>query len=106
MLMTTTYLIENQTVTEYKGIVFGEAITGIQFFKDLGASFRNVFGGRSQSYEEELFKARREALMALEARAREMRADAVIGLSFDYQMLGSENNILMVTCNGTAVTLQ
>lgn len=106
MLMTTTYLIENQTVTEYKGIVFGEAITGIQFFKDLGASFRNVFGGRSQSYEEELFKAGREALMALEARAREMRADAVIGLSFDYQMLGSENNILMVTCNGTAVTLQ
>lgn len=103
MLITTTPHIEGRQISEYVGIVFGESITGINAFKDLSAGLRNVFGGRSKGYEEELIKARQEAIMEMELRAKDLGADAVIGLEFDYAFLGADNGMMMVTCNGTAV---
>lgn len=105
MIITTTNNVENKEVTTYKGIVFGEVITGINVLKDIGAGFRNVFGGRSKSYEDELLAAREEALAEMQERARSLGADAVIGMKMDYEVLGSDNGMLMVTCSGTAVTL-
>lgn len=105
MIITTTNNVENKEVTSYKGIVFGEVITGINVLKDIGAGFRNVFGGRSKSYEDELLAAREEALAEMQERARSLGADAVIGMKMDYEVLGSDNGMLMVTCSGTAVTI-
>ena len=105
MIITTTNNVENKEVTAYKGIVFGEVITGINVLKDIGAGFRNVFGGRSKSYEDELLAAREEALAEMQERARSFGADAVIGMNMDYEVLGSDNGMLMVTCSGTAVTI-
>ena len=76
MILTTTPTVEGRTIIEYKGIVFGEVITGVNFIKDFGASLRNFFGGRSGSYERELLDARTSALRELESRARERGADA------------------------------
>ena len=80
MIITTTPTIQNHNIAEYKGIVFSEVISGVNALKDLAASFRDVFGGRSQSYEEELLKARKEALTELEQRARELGANAIVGV--------------------------
>ena len=90
---------------EYKGIVFGEVISGVNFFKDFGAGIRNLIGGRSSSYEKELLEARRKALSELEERARLMGADAVVGIDIDYEVLGEGGGMLMVTASGTAVRL-
>ena len=105
MILTTTQSIEGRTIVEYKGIVFGEVISGVNFFKDFGASIRNIIGGRSSSYENELLSARNKALKELEDRAREMGADAVIGIDVDYEVLGEGGGMLMVTVSGTAVRL-
>lgn len=105
MILTTTPTVEGRTIVEYKGIVFGEVITGVNFIKDFGASLRNFFGGRSGSYEKELLAARRSALAELEGRAREKGADAVVGIDIDYEVLGPNGGILMVTASGTAVKL-
>ncbi len=105
MIITTTNSVEGKEVTAYKGIVFGEVITGINVLKDLGAGLRNVFGGRSKSYENELLTAREEALAEMQERAQSLGADAVIGIKMDYEVLGSDNGMLMVTCSGTAVKL-
>ena len=80
-------------------------ITGINFIKDFGAGLRNLFGGRSGSYEKELLDARNSALRELEERAREKGADAVIGIDIDYEVLGPNGGMLMVTASGTAVKL-
>lgn len=104
MIVTTTQSIEGYRVTGYYGIVFGEVITGINFLKDFGAGIRNFVGGRSQGYEEELLRARTEALQELERRAADMGAHAVIGVDLDYEVLG-QGNMLMVTASGTAVTV-
>ncbi|MGX7199052.1 putative heavy metal-binding protein [Enterococcus nangangensis] len=105
MIITTTNTIENRQITAYQGIVFGEVITGINVFKDLGAGLRNVFGGRSKGYEDELLRAREEALQEMASRAEGLGADAVVGMKMDYEVLGSDNGMLMVTCSGTAVKL-
>lgn len=105
MIITTTNSVEDRTVESYQGIVFGEVITGINVLKDLGAGLRNVFGGRSKSYEDELMTAREEALSEMEDRAKSLGADAIIGVKMDYEVLGSDNGMLMVTCSGTAVKL-
>lgn len=105
MIITTTNTIENRQITAYQGIVFGEVITGINVFKDLGAGLRNVFGGRSKGYEDELLRAREEALQEMASRAEALGADAVVGMKMDYEVLGSDNGMLMVTCSGTAVKL-
>ncbi len=105
MIITTTNSVEDRTVEFYQGIVFGEVITGINVLKDLGAGLRNVFGGRSKSYEDELMTAREEALREMEDRGKSLGADAIIGVKMDYEVLGSDNGMLMVTCSGTAVKL-
>ena len=105
MILTTTQSIEGRTIVEYKGIVFGEVISGVNFFKDFGAGIRNLIGGRSSSYEKEVLEARRKALSELEERARLMGADAVVGIDIDYEVLGEGGGMLMVTASGTAVRL-
>lgn len=106
MILTTTQSIEGRTIVEYKGIVFGEVISGVNIFKDFGAGIRNLIGGRSSSYEKELLEARRKALSELEERARLMGADAVVGIDIDYEVLGEGGGMLMVTASGTAVRLR
>ena len=106
MGVTTTNAVEGRKVVEYKDIVFGEVITGINFFKDIGAGLRNMFGGRSQGYEDELCNARNEALEEMKRRAASLGANAVIGVDIDYEVLGSDNGMLMVTASGTAVTVE
>ena len=105
MILTTTPSVEGRNIREYKGVVFGEVITGVNFIRDLAASIRNVIGGRSGSYEDELIKARNQAMEELEQRARELGADAVVGIDVDYEVLGADNGMLMVTASGTAVRL-
>ena len=103
MVITTTNEVQDKKVAEYKGIVFGEVISGVNMFKDLGANLRNIFGGRSKGYENELLVARTNALEEMESRAAAMGANAVIGVKMDYEVLGADNGMLMVTCSGTAV---
>lgn len=105
MILTTTGTIEGRQVAEYRGVVFGEVITGINIIKDMGAGLRNVFGGRSKGYEEELLTARDQALEEISQRASQLGCDAVIGLKMDYESLG-QGGMLMVTCSGTAVRLK
>ena len=76
-----------------------------RMFKDLGAGLRNMFGGRSQGYEEELMRARNEAIAEMQQRAEAMGAHAVVGVDIDYEVLGADNGMLMVTASGTAVQI-
>lgn len=106
MIVTTTGYKEGKKVEENKGIVFGEVITGVNVLKDFAAGMRNFFGGRSQSYENELTAAREEALREMEERAEQRGANAVIGVDIDYEVLGADNGMLMVTASGTAVVVR
>lgn len=106
MIITTTTEIDGQSITEYTGIVFGEVIAGINAIKDFKASIRNAFGGRATGYEDEMKAAREDALREMEQRAAELNADAIVGVKMDYEALGSDNGMLMVTCSGTAVKLR
>ena len=105
MIITTTNEIQDKKVMEYKGIVFGEVISGINMFKDMGASLRNIFGGRFKGYEDELLAARENALEEMKTRAANLGANAIIGVKMDYEVLGADNGMLMVTCSGTAVVV-
>lgn len=103
MILTTTPT--GRTIVEYQGVVFGEVIAGVNFLHDIGASIRNLVGGRSASYEDELVKARSAAMGELRERAEQLGADAVVGIDIDYEVLGANNGMLMVTASGTAVKL-
>ena len=105
ILVTTTPSVDGYTITNYQGIVFGEVVSGVNMFKDLGAGLRNMFGGRSQGYEEELMRARNEAIAEMQQRAEAMGAHAVVGVDIDYEVLGADNGMLMVTASGTAVQI-
>ncbi|MEX2247505.1 MAG: heavy metal-binding domain-containing protein [Dehalococcoidia bacterium] len=105
MLVSTTTAIEGRPVREYLGVVAGETILGANLFKDIGASIRNITGGRAAGYEKELRKARETAIQELQAQAAELGADAVIGVDIDYETVGSGGAMLMVTAAGTAVKL-
>ena len=105
MITTTTPTIEGYRVTGYYGIVFGEVITGINFLRDFGAGIRNIVGGRSEGYEEELMQARTQAIAEMEQRAAALGAHAIIGVDVDYEVLG-QGNMLMVSASGTAVTVE
>ena len=105
MILTTTPSVEGKHITEYQGVVFGEVIAGVDFIKDFTAGLSNFFGGRSGAYEEELTNARETALRELEQRAQERGANAVVGVDVDYEVLGSNNGMLMVTASGTAVLI-
>ena len=105
MILTTTPTVEGRTIIEYKGIVFGEVISGVNFIKDFKASLRDFVGGRSGSYEQELVNARNQAMRELEERARQLNADVVVGIDIDYEVLGQSGSMLMVSASGTAVRL-
>jgi uncharacterized protein YbjQ (UPF0145 family) len=105
MILTTTPTIEGRTIVEYRGVVFGEVISGVNFLRDFAASIRNVLGGRSGSYEEELIKARSQAMNEMADRAVRLGANAVVGIDIDYEVLGENGGMLMVTASGTAVKL-
>ena len=102
MIVTTTNSIEGLRITAYLGIVTGEAVSGINMFKDIGAGLRNVFGGRSAGYEEELQRAREEVLAEMSQRAEALGADAVVGASIGYETF---EGMVMTCCSGTAVKL-
>lgn len=103
MILTTTPNVDGKQITEYLGIVFGEVISGVDFVKDFAAGLSNFFGGRSGTYEEELIRAREHAMQEMQQRAYQLGADAVVGIDIDYEVLGSNNGMLMVTASGTAV---
>jgi uncharacterized protein YbjQ (UPF0145 family) len=105
MLLTTTPTVEGHVIQSYKGIVTGEAILGANVFKDLFAGIRDIVGGRSGTYERELARARSIALEELAEQARQLGANAVVGIDLDYEVLGAQNGMLMVSASGTAVVL-
>lgn len=105
MIVSTTNSIEGKTITSYKGIVFGESIIGANIFKDFLAGIRDIVGGRSGSYEGVMVEARENALREMEQRAAAMGANGIIGVDLDYEVLGAQNGMMMVTCSGTAVVL-
>lgn len=106
MIITTTQSIEGKKIVDYKGIVFGEVVSGVDFVKDFTAGLSNFFGGRSGTYEKELITARQNALAEMEQRAVELGANAVVGVDIDYEVLGANNGMMMVTASGTAVVVE
>jgi len=106
MIFTTTNGVEGREVDRYLGVVFGDAVLGVNVFKDLLGGLRDLIGGRSGTYERELGSARDTALAALQEQARAVGADAVLGIDIDYEVLGSNNGMLMVSASGTAVKLK
>ena len=105
MIITTTPNIEGHPIKEYKGLVTGETIIGANFLKDFLAGITDFFGGRSSSYEAVLAKAKDVALREMQDRAAAMGANAIVGIDLDYEVLGQENSMLMVTSSGTAVVI-
>jgi len=105
MLVTTTSTLQDMKITAYHGVVSGEAIMGANIFKDLFAGIRDIVGGRSAAYEEELRKAKDTAMDEMVAEAQRLGANAVIGVDLDYETVGQNGSMLMVTAAGTAVTV-
>ncbi|WP_124113129.1 heavy metal-binding domain-containing protein [Palleronia sp. THAF1] len=106
MVLTTTPSIEGKRITQYHGIVVGEAILGANVFRDFFAGITDVLGGRSGSYEKSLNEARETAMKELEDRARDAGANAVVGVDLDYEVIGKEGSMMMVSASGTAVTVE
>jgi uncharacterized protein YbjQ (UPF0145 family) len=105
MIVTTTALVEGHPVRQYLGIVTGEVIVGANLFRDLFASITDIVGGRSGKYEEVLGRARQEAIDEMRRKCAEIGGNAVIGVDLDYEVLGSNGSMLMVSCSGTAVVI-
>jgi len=105
MLLSTTPYIEGKTISDYKGIVVGEAILGTNIFRDMFAGIRDIVGGRSGAYEKELAKAREIAFTELEQQATESGANAIVGIDIDYEAVGKDGCMLMVSVSGTAVSI-
>ncbi|MBW3622101.1 MAG: heavy metal-binding domain-containing protein [Armatimonadetes bacterium] len=106
MLIVTTPSIEGKRITRYLGLVSGEAIVGANLFKDLFASVRDIVGGRSGAYEKELRTAKEIALREMEDQARALGGNAVVAVDLDYETIGAEGSMLMVSASGTAVVLE
>jgi len=105
MILTTTPNIEGHRITEYLGVVTGEAILGANFFRDFFAKIRDVVGGRSGAYEKELARARETAFREIQEDALEVGANAIVGIDLDYEVMGETGSMLMVSISGTAVTI-
>ncbi len=105
MVVTTTSVIEGRPVRQYLGIVTGEVIVGANIFRDLFASITDIVGGRSGKYEDVLARARKEALSEMKQEAVKLGGNGVIGVDIDYEVLGSNGSMLMVSVSGTAVVL-
>ena len=106
MLVTTTSTLQNREIADYHGVVTGEAILGANIFKDLFAGIRDIVGGRSAAYEEELMRAREIAMEEMQARAERLGANAVIGVDIDYETVGQNGSMLLVSATGTAVSVR
>lgn len=106
MILTTTPTVEGRKITRYLGIVTGEAILGAHLFKDLFAGIRDIVGGRSAAYEQELGRARQIAFSELETSAKALGANGVVGIDLDYEVLGQSGGMLMVSVSGTAVVVE
>jgi uncharacterized protein YbjQ (UPF0145 family) len=105
MILSTTPTLEGRAIREYKGIVVGEAIPGANVFRDLFAGIRDIIGGRSGAYEKELAKAREIAFEELSEKAQKLGANAVVGIDIDYEVVGQNGSMLMVSISGTAVVV-
>jgi uncharacterized protein YbjQ (UPF0145 family) len=105
MIITTTDQVEGRRVIDYLGVVTGEAIIGVNVFRDFFAGIRDIVGGRSGGYQNALKDAREHAMADMQDAAKRLGADAVVGVDLDYEVLGKENGMLMVSINGTAVRL-
>lgn len=103
MIVSTTPVLEGRPVREYLGVVTGEVIVGANLFRDIFASITDLVGGRSGQYEKVLGKARHEAIEQMTEQARTLGANAVIGVDLDYEVLGQNGSMLMVSVSGTAV---
>ena len=106
MIITTTPTIDGKQITEYKGLVFGEVVSGANFIRDFLASITDVIGGRSGAYESKLNSARKEALAELEQEAKKIGANAVVGVSIEYQSMGGDKGMFIVVATGTAVVVR
>jgi uncharacterized protein YbjQ (UPF0145 family) len=106
MIISTTNILEGRTVKEYKGVIASEAIVGANIFKDVFDSIRDIVGGRSAAYEQELKRARTLATEELIEQAKEKGANAIIGLDIDYETVGGSSSMLMVSMSGTAVIVE
>ena len=106
MLVTTTHNIEGRRIVAYKGLVAGEAILGANLFRDLFASIRDIVGGRSGAYEKVLKDARETAVADMTDEAASLGGNAVIGVDIDYETVGANGSMLMVTAAGTAVVIE
>ena len=105
MLLSTTPTIEGRRILEYKGVVTGETIVGANVLKDFLAGLTDFFGGRSGTYERVLREAKESAMQEMGKRASELGANAVVGIDLDYEAIGQNGSMLMVTCSGTAVVI-
>ncbi|MDO9138447.1 MAG: heavy metal-binding domain-containing protein [Lutibacter sp.] len=105
MILTTTNTIETHQIKEYLGIVTGETIIGANIFKDFFAGIRDIVGGRSASYEGVLREAKDTAIKEMQEQAQRLGANAVIGIDLDYETVGANGGMLMVTASGTAVKI-
>lgn len=105
MILSTTPTIEGHPIREYKGVVTGETIIGANIVRDFFAGIRDVVGGRSASYEEVLREAKETSMRELMERAQRLGANAVVGIDLDYETIGSNSSMLMVTASGTAVVI-
>ncbi len=106
MITTTTHTIEGRQIREYVGLVTGEAIMGANVFRDFMAGITDLIGGRSDAYESKLADARETALQEMQDIAQRKGANAVVGIDIDYEVLGANNGMLMVTATGTAVKIE
>lgn len=106
MILSTTPALEGRPIRTYHGVVTGEAILGANVFKDFFASIRDIVGGRSGAYEKELEKARTLAFEEMQEQARTLGANAVVGIDIDYETVGGQGSMLMVSVSGTAVTVE
>ena len=106
MIHSTTPSLEGKSIINYHGVVTGEAILGANIFKDIFASIRDIVGGRSAAYEEELQKARIIAFEEMSQQATELGANAIVGIDIDYETVGAQGGMLMVSVSGTAVTVR
>lgn len=105
MIQTTTPSIQGKNISNYHGVVTGEAILGANIFKDFFAGIRDIVGGRSAAYERELQKARIIAFKEMSQQATESGANAIVGIDIDYETVGAKGGMLMVSVSGTAVTV-
>ncbi len=103
MLKTTTSVVDGRPIDAYLDVVVGEAILGANIFKDIFGAIRDIVGGRAGAYEEEMGKARQVAFAEMEAQAKALGADGIVGIDIDYEVVGQNGGMMMVSVSGTAV---